>query len=187
MRLWHGEGCAGGHVLFLWGEKLLLGVNMERLLILGAGQYGTVAKETAEAMGIFDEINFLDDSSENAVGKIEDIEKLDYSAAFVAIGNPDVRERLSVLIGDRKLATLIHPKALVMPSAVIGAGSIVEAGAIVCSNVTIGRATIVMSNAVVGHDAKVGNYCQLKYSSSIGERTKIPDKTKVECNVVWSE
>lgn len=154
---------------------------MERLLILGAGQYGTVAKETAEAMGIFDEINFLDDSSENAVGKIEDIEKLDYSAAFVAIGNPDVRERLSVLIGDRKLATLIHPKALVMPSAVIGAGSIVEAGAIVCSNVTIGRATI------VGHDAKVGNYCQLKYSSSIGERTKIPDKTKVECNVVWSE
>ena len=54
MRLWHGEGCAGGHVLFLWGEKLLLGVNMERLLILGAGQYGAVAKETAEAMGIFE-------------------------------------------------------------------------------------------------------------------------------------
>lgn len=21
MRLWHGEGCAGGHVLFLWGIK----------------------------------------------------------------------------------------------------------------------------------------------------------------------
>lgn len=27
MRLWCGKGCGGGHVLFLWGEKLLLGVN----------------------------------------------------------------------------------------------------------------------------------------------------------------
>lgn len=160
---------------------------MERLLILGAGQYGTVAKETAEAMGIFDEIKFLDDYSENAVGKIKDIEKMNYSAAFVAIGDSDLREQLSILIGDHKLATLIHPKAIVMPSAIVGAGSIIEAGAAICSNATIGRATIVMSNAVVGHDAKVGNYCQLKYSSSIGERIKIPDKTKVECNVVWSE
>ena len=40
---------------------------MKRLLILGSGQYGTVAKETAEAMGIFDEIAFLDDNSKAAV------------------------------------------------------------------------------------------------------------------------
>ena len=33
----------------------------KNLLILGAGQYGQVAKEVAETMGIFDDVAFLDD------------------------------------------------------------------------------------------------------------------------------
>lgn len=86
---------------------------MKRLLILGSGQYGTVAKETAEAMGIFDEIAFLDDNSKAAVGKIEDIDKFEYDAAFIAIGNPEVREKLANRVGE-KLFTLIHPKATII-------------------------------------------------------------------------
>ena len=34
----------------------------KNLLILGAGQYGVMAKEIAEAMGAFDRIAFLDDA-----------------------------------------------------------------------------------------------------------------------------
>ncbi len=34
----------------------------KNLLILDAGQYGVMAKETAEAMGVFECIVFLDDS-----------------------------------------------------------------------------------------------------------------------------
>ncbi len=156
---------------------------MKRLLILGAGQYGTVAKETAEAMNIFDEIAFLDDNSEVAIGKMDDLDKLEYDAAFIAIGNPDVREKLADRVGE-KLFTLIHPKAMVSPSAVIGKGCIIEAGAVVSSHAEIGKATIIMSNVVVGHDAKVGSYCQLKYNCSICERSAVPDKTKVDCNTV---
>lgn len=159
---------------------------MSRLLILGAGQYGTVAKETAEAMGIFDEIDFLDDSNGVAVGKIDTIDTLEYDAAFIAIGNPDVREKLADRVGD-KLFTLIHPGATVMPSAVIAKGCIVETGAVVSSHVEIGTATIVMSNAVIGHDAKVGSFCQLKYNCSVCERSIVPSKTKVDCNTVWGE
>ena len=33
------------------------------LLIIGAGQYGMVAKEIAESMRCFDKIDFLDDKS----------------------------------------------------------------------------------------------------------------------------
>lgn len=35
---------------------------MSKLLILGAGQYGAVAKEIAESIGIYDAISFLDDN-----------------------------------------------------------------------------------------------------------------------------
>lgn len=158
---------------------------MKRLLILGAGQYGAVAKETAEAMNIFDEIEFLDDNSEVAIGKMGDLDKLEYDATFVAIGNPDIREKLAHRVGE-KLFTLIHPKSTVSPSAVVGKGCIIEAGAVVGSHSEIGEATIVMSNVVVGHNAKVGSYCQLKYNSSVCESSSIPDKTKVDCNTVWA-
>ncbi len=48
---------------------------MNRLLILGAGQYGFVAREVAEAMGCFTSIDFLDDHSDIAIGKLDDVEK----------------------------------------------------------------------------------------------------------------
>ena len=39
------------------------------LLVIGAGQYGMVAKEIAESMGKFGRIDFLDDHNPVAVGK----------------------------------------------------------------------------------------------------------------------
>ncbi len=66
---------------------------MMNLLIVGAGQYGMVAKEIAESMRCFDRTDFVDDNSPTAIGKIVDIEKLfhDYDSAAVAIGNSDLR------------------------------------------------------------------------------------------------
>lgn len=158
---------------------------MGRLLILGAGQYGLVAKEVAEAMECFSSIDFLDDHSEIAIGKLNDIENIEYDAAFVAIGNPAVRAQYLDRIG--KAATLIHPKACVSPSAKIGEGCIVEAGAVICSDAKIGKGTIIMANAVVGHNATIGECCQLKYNCTIPENCVVPDKTKVDCNVVFRD
>ena len=49
------------------------GVFMKNLLIIGAGQYGMVAKEIAESMKCFEKIDFVDDVYPSAVGKICDI------------------------------------------------------------------------------------------------------------------
>lgn len=156
---------------------------MGRLLILGAGQYGLVAKEVAEAMSCFDKIEFLDDHSEIAIGKLNDIDNITYDAAFVAIGNPSIR--LQYLDRIKKTATLIHPNAFVSPSASIGEGCIIEAGAVISADAKIGKGTIVMANAVVGHNATVGNYCQLKYNCTILENCVVPDKSKVDCSTFY--
>lgn len=158
---------------------------MGKLLILGAGQYGLVAKEVAEVMGCFTQIDFLDDHSEIAIGKLNDIENMEYDAAFVAIGNPAVRSQWLQRID--KLATLIHPKAVISPSAVIGEGSIFEAGTVISTDAKIGKGTIVMANSVVGHNAAVGDCCQLKYNCTIPENCVVPDKIKVDCNVVFRD
>ena len=77
----------------------------KNLLILGAGQYGTVVKEIAISMGCFEKIGFLDDSfnadsSENkycekAIGRLEEYENysIEYSYAIVAIGNAEIRKQ----------------------------------------------------------------------------------------------
>ncbi len=164
---------------------------MGRLLILGAGQYGFVAREVAEEIDCFTSIDFLDDQNEIAIGKLDEIDQLlnrgkkEYDAAFVAIGNPALRKQLLNRIG--KIATLVHPKAVISPSAVIGEGCIIEAGAVISTDVKIGKGTIVMANSVVGHNATVGECCQLKYNCTIPERCIVPNGTKVECNVVFSE
>lgn len=162
---------------------------MGRLLILGAGQYGFVAKEVAEAMGCFSQIDFLDDnSSEIAIGKLNDIDNIEYDAAFVAIGNPSVRAQWLQRIGEKgKLATLIHPKAVINSLSEIGEGSVVEAGAVISADVKIGKGTIVMANAVIGHNATVGECCQLKYNCTIPENCVMPDMTKVDCNIVYKD
>ena len=72
------------------------------LLIIGAGQFGQVTKEIAISMKVFDEISFLDDNSEQAIGKIEEYEKFkeNYKCAVVAIGNSSVREELIKKLED---------------------------------------------------------------------------------------
>ena len=52
----------------------------KNLLILGAGQYGLVAREIALSMRCFEKIDFLDDKSELAIGRLEDYEK--YTAGY---------------------------------------------------------------------------------------------------------
>ena len=156
---------------------------MGKLLILGAGQYGLVAKEVAEVMGCFTQIDFLDDHSEIAIGKLNDIDNIEYDVDFVAIGNPAIRSQYLDRI--KKAATLIHPRACVSLSAKIGKGCIVEAGAVICADAKVGKGTIVMANAVVGHNATVGDYCQLKYNCTIPEMASVTSSQIVACNSVW--
>ena len=52
----------------------------KNLLILGAGQYGMVAREIAESMGSFEKIDFLDDHKEFAIDKLTNYEK--YAAEY---------------------------------------------------------------------------------------------------------
>ena len=161
----------------------------ENLLIIGAGQYGRVAEETAQATGRFDEIAFLDDLNEAAVGKIADCEKFvsRYPNAFAAIGNADLR---SEIIGRLEKAgynvvTLISPRAYVAPSATLGKGVIVEPMAVVNAHAVVGTGTLVCAGAIINHNAVVGDGCQIDCGGVVGAGAEVPVKTKIGCNEVF--
>ncbi len=159
------------------------------LLILGFGQYGTVAKETAEAMGCFDAISFLDDQNQNAMGVLNDFEKFaaEYSHAFVAMGNCVIRHKWLKRLKDAGfvLPVLIHPQATVMPSATIAGGSIIEAQAMVHSNTQLAEGSIISAGAVVNHNAVLGTCCHIDCNAVVPAGQTVPAQTKVFCGTVF--
>ena len=154
------------------------------LLILGAGQYGQMAAEIAQEMGVFDRIAFLDDApGANVEGPLADLPKFaaDYRYGFVAIGNPALRRKLTeqLLQNNMTPATLVHPTAYVSPSAKLEQGCCIEPNATVQTGATLKTATFIASGAVVRHNATVGEYCHVDCNAVVNSTANVPAGTHI--------
>jgi len=154
-----------------------------RLLVVGAGGHGRSVAETAELSGQFEVVGFLDDSlpagetvlTHPVLGPVASMahHRAVANQAIVAIGNNAVREKLMQQLAEAgfDLATVVHPRAIVSPSAVLGAGSAVMAGAIVGTEARLGVGSIVNCGAVVDHHATVEDFGHLGVNASMAGGT----------------
>lgn len=152
---------------------------MKRLLIVGAGGHGRSVAEAVAAAGEFEVAGFVDDAYPGldralgfpVLGKVTDLARFRDTAdhVFIAIGNNVLRQRLAAEIQKAGfvLATVIHPRAIVSPSAVIGSGSVVMAGAIIGTEAVLGEGTIVNCAAVVDHHCRVGDFGHLGVNAAM--------------------
>ena len=150
---------------------------MCKLLVLGAGQYGKVAKEIAESMCAYDGIEFLDDNNPSAVGHLSEFENFtsEFEHAVVAIGNSELRLKL---IEDLEAAgytvpVLVHPTAYISPSADIYEGSFIEPKAVIHTDVRIGEGCIISAGTIINHNATVGDGCHLNCGTLVKARAVI--------------
>lgn len=134
---------------------------MNRLTIIGASGHGKVVADIAGLNGYTD-IVFLDDNENSkecggfkVIGNTKTPVEGD---VFIAIGNPQVRKRLSE---GRKVVTLIHPHAVIARDAVIGEGTVVMAGAVINPNARIGKGCIINTCSSVDHDCVLGDFCHV--------------------------
>lgn len=163
--------------------------NMKSLLIVGAGQYGQLVKEIAELLG-YEKIDFLDDNSQFAIGKMSDYQKFmgEYEEFIVAIGNPLVRR--TVVEQMEKfflLTTIIHPTASISRSAKLKRGCVIEANSVINTAVEIGKACFINAGAVVNHNSRIGDYCQIDCNAVVAAGTCVPENTKIHSCTVWKE
>lgn len=160
---------------------------MKRLLIIGAGGHGKVVAEVAEDIG-YGEIDFLDDKSTEAIGKISEIEKFreQYSDAFVGIGNNQLRHELIQKLQDcgYTVPALVHPCAYVSRTANIGIGTVVEPKAIVNANSHIGDGCIISVGSIVDHDVNVGTCCHINAGAIVKAGGRIGSFRKLEAGEV---
>lgn len=162
----------------------------QNLLIIGAGGHGKVVKEVAEAMNIYNKIDFIDDNASDAIGKIKDLgtEQLmqTYKLAFVGIGNNTLRQEIINHLKNMgyQVPVLIHPSAYVSPTAFIEEGTVVEPKAIVNANTKVGPGCIISVGAIVDHDVLLGECVHVNAGAICKAGSKVESFTKLEAGQV---
>ena len=162
---------------------------MKQLLILGAGGFGQMAKETALELG-YEEVVFLDDAAdgEDVIGRCCDyiLRHEEYPVAVAAFGNNKTRLYWTdkLLEAGYQVPALVHPSAVVSPSAVLESGCFVMQRAVVNTHTRIERAALINSGAVVDHDSVVCAGAHVGLGSIVKANCTIESGRKVEAGEV---
>ena len=148
------------------------------LLILDTGEYGQLVKELARNK--FTTIDFLDDNSHAAVGKLKDYKNLKdkYQNAVVAIGNNEIRAQWIDRLEEAgyNLPIILSDRAYISSSTVIEPGCIVESMAVINANSKVEKGSIISGGAVVNHNAIVHKCCHIDCNAVVGVDAVVPEK-----------
>ena len=163
----------------------------ERLILFGRGGHAKVVLEAILAASPACQVAILDDSGGTDQTPLLGMkvsgdrswlatEWLDVPV-FPGIGTNGPRASLiEWLIGQgRTLATIVHPAAVISPSARIGAGCFFAAGSIVNADAEIGDGTIVNTAASVDHDCRIGRFSHIAPGVRLCGNVSIGDRTLV--------
>lgn len=172
---------------------------MKKLLIWGAGDQGTVTLDCALAMKTYNKIDFLD-IKEKGHREIPDYivyqEKdvtlrqflKSYDAAIVAIGDNNLREAKTAILNSMgiPLATIIHPTAIISPTAKISEGCTILANAVINTNASIGKGCIINTATVIEHDCIIEDFVNVSPRTAMAGHVKIGRKTflGIGCTII---
>ncbi|EGQ1625423.1 acetyltransferase [Staphylococcus pseudintermedius] len=141
---------------------------MKKLILIGKGGHAKVVRDIADMSDVYQVVGYLDDAIDqyhvkdgvfyDNLAQIENY-RSDYYFC-IAIGNNDVREQIFNMsqVDIDRFATLIHPTAVVSPSASIGEGSVVMAQAVINAATNIGNHAIINTGAIVEHDNQIADF-----------------------------
>ena len=163
---------------------------MKKLLILGAGGYGKTIADLAAQLGCYDKIAFLDDGRTGAevLGNCREFTKfLDAETQmYPAFGNNEIRMRWLGILKDAgvNVPTLVHPRAYVSPSAMLGIGTVVLPMAVVNTGVTVKDGCIINIGALIDHDSVIESGVHLAPGAIVKAENRIPAMAKIESGMV---
>jgi sugar O-acyltransferase (sialic acid O-acetyltransferase NeuD family) len=162
---------------------------MGRLLIIGTGGQGKVVLDCAKYY--YHSISFMTNDTHslgiNGYPIIYEQETAfdtilnNYDEIIVAIGNNKARLKISLKYESKgiKLATIIHPKAIVSETSEIGGGTVIFANAVINPSAKIGKACIINTGAIIEHDCILEDGVHISPNAALGGTVYIGEETWV--------
>jgi sugar O-acyltransferase (sialic acid O-acetyltransferase NeuD family) len=173
-------------------------MNDRRVILVGGGGHALVVADAARLAGLTLAGVFDDNPRCRLVtllglhhhGTLADLAArsapLHPAPLHLALGDNDLRARTSHSLDhapdrapDRKLATIIHPRAIVADSASLAPGVFVGPGAIVNALARIAQGAILNSGAIVEHDCAVGPFAHIAPGAALGGEVSIGERTLI--------
>ena len=130
---------------------------------------------------VYETIDFLDDNSSEAIGKIDDLEKY-WDKYFDMIGNNTVRKQLldqAAALGFN-FPVLIHPTTYISLSAVIEAETVEEPKTVVNANMVIPRGCIISVGAIVDHDVIINEFVHVNAGAIVKAGARVESGRKLK-------
>ena len=158
---------------------------MQNLIIIGAGGLGREVYDLAIDTGAYTVRGFVDANPAVApgvapvLGSPDDYEMQPGDVFICAIGNPAVRRKCVEQLQQRgaHFTTLIHPTAIVSPTAHVGQGCIIKPYVTIGSMARIGEHTVVQPHTTLEHDVCVGSFCLVGAGSVMQGATTAADSS----------
>ncbi|MDO5639690.1 MAG: acetyltransferase [Neisseria sp.] len=148
---------------------------MKSIYVYGNGGHGQVVADIARAAG-YGQVVFLDDAGADKFD-----ENLPKGDIIVAVGNNNVRRRLCkrVQAAGFNLVCLVHPSAVISPSAMLGAGVVVMPLVVVNARARIEEGVVINTAAVVEHDCQVHAYANICPNVSLAGNVVVGEETDI--------
>lgn len=162
------------------------------LLILGAGGYGLAVADAAELSGQWQHIIFADDrwpatqqvGTYKIVSNIDNLQQLScgHIQAIVAVGNNHLRQKWQTLLGELGIimTSIIHPQAVVSPTAQIGQGVTIMACCVISSKTVINDGVILNIGTLLDHDVIIEAFAHLSVGVKVAGGKSIPPYSFLE-------
>jgi UDP-perosamine 4-acetyltransferase len=158
------------------------------ILIIGAGGHGKVVLDILRAAGTHKPIGFLDAEAGLSgstlhglpvLGQINQLPKFKGKSrgAIVAIGDNRARASYADLVRKQgwELISAIHPRAVVSPTAKVGAGVVIAANAVVGTDAVVEDCVIINTSAVVDHECHIAAGAHICPAAALAGRVRIGD------------
>jgi acetyltransferase EpsM len=165
---------------------------MNSIVVIGEGGHSKVIQDIIFAMGCYQIIAILDDKFKevhnrdgvlfgpiSVVSSIIDRDR--NTKLIIAIGNNHVRAEIveRIRVDNEKFATLIHPSAIISPSARIGEGTVIMPNCVVNANAEIGKHVIINTGAILEHDNRIGDYAHISPNATLTGNVKVGEGTHI--------
>ena len=157
----------------------------EAIVLIGGSGHARVIIECIRASGR-EVFGILDDGipagsrvlDVPVLGKVSEYEKYQEHPFLIAVGSNEARRAIAEKCPVR-WAVVVHPRAVISPSAQLGEGTVVMANAVVNACARVGSHGILNTGAVVEHDNILGDYVHISPNAALGGTVTLGDGTHI--------